>query len=82
MTMHSLSTNSVFDAETTKILASVFDAAWQEIKTSDGSNAGERHAKATREWLAKHIMALAQQGERNPNRLIKNALRRLGRDDG
>jgi hypothetical protein len=82
MPMHSLSTNSVFDAETTKILASAFDAAWQEIKTSDGSPAGERHAVETRELLAKCIMALAQEGERNPNRLIKNALRRLGRDDG
>jgi hypothetical protein len=80
--MHSLSTNSVFDAETTKILASAFDAAWQEIKTSAGSPAGERHAVETRELLAKYIMALAQEGERNPNRLIKNALRRLGRDDG
>ena len=82
MSMHSLSTNNVFDAETMKILASAFDAAWEEIKTSDGSPAGERHADETRELLARHIMALAQRGERNPNRLIKNALRRLGRDDG
>jgi hypothetical protein len=82
MPIHSLSMNNVFDADTMKILASAFDAAWEEIKTSDRSHAGERHAKATRELLAKHIMALAQRGERNSNRLIKNALRRLGRDDG
>jgi hypothetical protein len=79
MSMHSLPTNNVFDVETTKILASAFDAAWEEIKTSDGSPAGERHASATRELLAKYIMALAKRGEKNPNRLIKNALRRLGR---
>ena len=79
MSMHSLPTNNVFDVETTKILASAFDAAWEEVKTSDGSPAGERHAAATRELLAKYIMALAQRGEKNPNRLIKNALRRLGR---
>jgi hypothetical protein len=82
MSMHSLPTNNAFDAETMKILASAFDAAWEEIKMSDGSTTSERHAAATRELLAKHIMALAQRGERNPNRLIKNALRRLGRDDG
>ncbi len=82
MSMHSLPTNNVFDAETTKILASAFDAAWEEVKTADGSPAGARDAAATREVLAKHIMALAHRGERNPNRLIKNALRRLGQDEG
>jgi hypothetical protein len=82
MPIHSLSTNNVFDAETTKILASAFDAAWEEIKTSDGLPAGERRAVETRELLAKHIMAMAQRGERNPNRLMKNALRRLGQHDG
>ena len=82
MPMHSLVTNNVFDAETTKILASAFDAAWEELNTADGSGAGERHVVETRELLAKHIMALAQRGERNPNQLIKNALRRLGQDGG
>jgi len=79
--MHSLPANNVFDAETMKILASAFDAAWEEVKTADGSPAGERQADATRELLAKYIMAQAQRGERNPNRLIKYALRRLGRAD-
>jgi hypothetical protein len=82
MSMQSLPTNKVFDAETTKILASAFDAAWEEVRTADGSPAGERQAAATRELLAKHILALAERGERNPGRLIRNALRCLGRDDG
>ena len=80
MSTHSLPANNVFDAETTKILASAFDAAWEEVKTADGSPAGERHVAATRELLARHIMALAERGERNPDRLIKTALRRLERD--
>jgi CRP-like cAMP-binding protein len=79
MSMHSLPTNNVFDAEMTKILASALHAAWEEVKTADGSPAGEQHAAVTRELLTRHIMALAQRGERNPNRLIKSALRRLGR---
>jgi hypothetical protein len=82
MPIHSLSTNNVFDADTMKNLASAFDAAWEEIKTSDGLPASERHAVETREQLAKHIMAMAQRGERNPNRLMKNALCRLGQHDG
>jgi hypothetical protein len=82
MSMHSLPVNNDFDAETTKIMAAAFDAAWEEVKTSDGSPSGERQAAATRDSLARHIMALAQRGERNPDRLIKNASRRLGRDDG
>jgi hypothetical protein len=82
MSMHSLPANNVFDAETTKILAPAFEAAWEEAKTADGSPAGERPAATTRELLARHIMALAQRGERNPDRLIRNALRRLGQKDG
>jgi N-acetylglucosamine kinase-like BadF-type ATPase len=82
MPIHSLRANNGIDADTMKILASAFDAAWEKIKTSSGSPAREQWADATLELLAKHIMALAQRGERNPNRLIKNALRRLGRDDG
>jgi hypothetical protein len=82
MSIHSVPSNNVFDAETTKILASAFDAAWEEVKTADGSPVGERHAAATRELLARHIVALAQRGERDPGRLIKNALSRLeGNDD-
>ena len=82
MSTPSLRTNNVFDAETIKILASAFDAAWEEVKTADGSAAGEPHAAATRELLARHIVALAQRGERDPGRLIKNALSRLERNDG
>jgi hypothetical protein len=80
--MHSLPMNNVFDAETMKILAWAFDAAWEEAKTSDASPDRERHTAATRELLARHIVALAQRGERDPDRLTKNALRRLGQDDG
>ena len=81
MSVHSSVANNVFDAETTKNLAAAFDAAWEEVRASVGSLAGEQ-AAATRDLLAGYIMALAQGGERNPDRLMKNALRRLGRDEG
>ena len=82
MSIHSLATHNVFDADTTKILTSAFDAAWEELKGADDSPAGERDSAATRDLLARHIVALAQRGERDPGRLIKDALRRLGGDDG
>jgi hypothetical protein len=75
--MHSLPAHNVFDAETTKILAAAFDAAWKEVRTADGLPAGERQAAATRELLARHILALAERGERDPDRLKKNALNLL-----
>ncbi len=77
MSMNS-TTNNAFDVETTKVLASAFDAAWEKIKASDGALADERHAAATREFLAKCIIAMVERGERNPKRLIKNALGSLG----
>ena len=80
MSMHSLPARNVFDAETTKVLASAFDAAWNEVRTADGSPAGERQAAATRELLARHILALAERGERDPDRLRKNALHLLERE--
>ena len=79
MSIDSLPANSAFDAETTKVLSSAFDAAWEKIKASDGTLADERHAAAVRELLAKSIIRMVEQGERNPSRLIKNALGRLAR---
>lgn len=78
MSTDSLYANNAFDAETTKILASAFDAAWEKVKASADLH-GERHADAVRQLLAECIMAMAQQGERNPIRLVEDALRRLGR---
>jgi hypothetical protein len=77
MSMDSLPRNKVFDVEATKVLASAFDAAWEKVKASDDSLAEEQRAAATRELLAKCMIAMVEQGERNPNRLIENALNRL-----
>jgi hypothetical protein len=80
--MDSLPMNNAFDAETTKVLTSAFDAAWERIKASDDTRADEQHVAATRELLAKCIIAMVEQGEKNPYRLIENALGRLARNDG
>ena len=69
--------DKAFDNETTQLLGSAFDAAWETAKASNGSLLDERHVASMRELLAKFIIATAGQGERDPNRLIEKALLRL-----
>ena len=69
--------DKAFDNETTQLLGSAFDAAWETAKASNGSLLDERHAASMRELLAKFIIATVEQGERDPNRLIEKALLRL-----
>ena len=69
--------DKAFDNETTQLLGSAFDAAWETAKASNGSLLDERHAASMRELLAKFIIATAEQGEKDPNRLIEKALLRL-----
>jgi len=63
-----------FDPEMTDTLASAFDIAWQRIKTSGSPLAADEIASVTREALAKRIIAAAQTGERDKNRIVENAL--------
>jgi hypothetical protein len=69
--------NKAFDAETTQLLGSAFDAAWETVKASNGVLLDERRVASMRELLAKFIIATVEQGERDPNRLIEKALLRL-----
>jgi len=75
--MNLLLADKAFDAETTQLLGSAFDAAWETVKASNGPLLDERHLASMRELLAKFIIATAEQGERDPNRLIEKALLRL-----
>jgi|SRR5215467_558349 len=75
--MNLLLADKAFDAETTQLLGSAFDAAWETVKASNGPLRDERHVASMRELLAKFIIATAEQGERDLNRLIEKALLRL-----
>ena len=77
MPMNALLANKIFDAETTGLLGSTFDAAWETVGASGSPLADAQQVAAMRESLAKCMIALVQQGERNPDRLIEKALRRL-----
>jgi hypothetical protein len=73
----SLLVNKAFDAETTQLLGSMFDAAWERVEASNRQLVDGRHAASMRELLAKCIIGMVEQGERDPNRLIEKALLRL-----
>ena len=77
MPMDSLLANKAFDAETTSLLGSTFDAAWKRVETSNSLPTDKGHVPSMRELLAKFIIGMVEHGERNPNRLIKTALFRL-----
>ncbi len=63
-----------FDPAATKILIAAFDTTWQMLKTSGNVLAADYRAASTRELLAKRIIETARLGERNPIRLVDDAL--------
>ncbi len=70
--MTSILSGCSFDSETVKILTSACDSAWEAIEKSEIS---PDDAIFIRELLAKRITAAAATGgERNPQRLIDDAL--------
>jgi hypothetical protein len=66
-----------FDPETTHLLGSAFDAACRSARVSGALASGNGREAATRELLAKHLIAMVRRGERDPDRLVEEALRRL-----
>jgi len=69
-----LKSDGFFDPEATKILTAAFDTTWQMLKTSGNVLAADYRAASTRELLAKRIIETARLGERNPIRLVDDAL--------
>ena len=66
--------STTFNPETLHILGSALDDAWQRLEVRVHLNGS---GDAVRTILAKHIIAMAEQGERNRQRLIEGALARL-----
>ena len=62
------------DVDTTIILASAFDAAWLAMQNSNSPFAADDRAAKTRDLLAQRIIAIAQRGERDKQRLVQEAL--------
>ena len=73
MPMAKFLTSRAFDPETTSLLGAAFDKAWQTVQTSGSPLADEKHAAATREILARNILAAGHR-DRDINQLVEEAL--------
>ena len=63
-----------FDIATTMTLASAFDTAWLTLQKAGGEVVTDQKAGATRDLLARRLVALAAGGERNFQALVDGAL--------
>jgi hypothetical protein len=60
-----LFSNASFDPETVDLLSHAFEDAWQKIQISGFRLGRPAYAYASREIMAKHVVSLAQYGERD-----------------
>ena len=63
-----------FDPETIHLLAAAFENAWSSLTARGDRLADPLKVAHSREVLAKHIVELAQRGERDPIHLRDDAL--------
>jgi hypothetical protein len=73
--LHDHPAHAAFDPDTINILSGALDDAWQRVQVSGARFDGQ--ADVARTILAKHIVEMAIQGERDRQRLIEGALLRL-----
>ena len=69
--------DGAFDPEVTSILQDAFEDAWRRVQASNAPYGTEEYALAGRTILARHIIANAQGGERDPRCLADSALLHL-----
>jgi hypothetical protein len=68
--------DGAFNPEIIRIMGDALDNAWVRLRAGPSLNGS---AAAARTVLAKHIIAMTKQGERDPQRLTQGALARLTR---
>jgi len=68
---------AAFDSDTISILSGALDDAWQVVEANKPAFKVDGNADGARQTLAKHIVDMAKQGERDRQRLIEDALARL-----
>src|SRR6266567_24075 len=69
--------DGVFDPEAVRILTTALNEAWKAINATGVSFASRGQAEAARETLAKRIIELARNGERDQRQLSEAALLHL-----
>jgi hypothetical protein len=70
-----------FDDEIVDIFGSAFEAAWQSLQMSDSRLTHEPRIASTRQLLAKWILVLGKQGERDRTQLVEKALALLAQSN-
>ena len=63
-----------FEPDATRVLTAAFDQAWAKVIASRSPLAEPGNAEKARIILAKHLIARAQSGQRDVNRLIEDGL--------
>ena len=66
-----------FDPETVRVLATALDEAWEIASANQIEFKLDKNPEGAHDLLAKHIVDLAIQGERDHQRLVNAALERL-----
>jgi hypothetical protein len=68
---------AAFDPETISILSGALDDAWHVVEADKAALRMDGHLEGARDVLAKHILDMAKQGERDRQRLMEGALAAL-----
>ena len=79
MSIVPLLSKTSFDPEFIQTLVSAYEDAWHQLEQSGSTFASPRYKRAAQEIIAKRIIEMAQQGEREPNRLAADAVDYLAR---
>jgi hypothetical protein len=67
------SSDAAFDRETADLISDAFSGAWQRVQISGYQFSRPGYADVMREVMAKHIVNLAEHGERDKGRLRDGA---------
>jgi hypothetical protein len=73
---------TVFDPESIRVLASAFDEVWSRIEQSESHLAQPAYSWAMREVIAKRIIKIAQQGVKDQQMLVDDAVQFLAVPQG
>jgi dihydropteroate synthase len=68
---------AAFDPESIQVLASALDEAWYRIEQSGSHFARPAYSRVMREVIAKRIIEIAQQGVKDQQILVDDAVRFL-----
>ena len=81
MPLKNLLNGVVFDPETAKLLSQAVENAWESLKAAGDPLAADARSTSTRTLLAKRVIELGQQGERNLEHLRDQAIARVRATD-